>query len=49
MWHFRIDSLHEYTGEKFEMIYEGENVIRIYSKDMKDGNKSRIRMEHQVS
>jgi hypothetical protein len=26
----------------------GENVmIRIYSKDMKDGNKTRIRMEHQ--
>jgi len=22
MWHFRINSLHEYTGEKFEMIYE---------------------------
>jgi hypothetical protein len=27
---------------------DGENVmIRIYSKDMKDGNKTRIRMEHQ--
>ena len=22
MWHFRINSLHEYTGEQFEMIYE---------------------------
>jgi hypothetical protein len=49
MWHFGIDSLHEFTGEKFEMTWEeGKNaMIRIYSKDMKGAYKTRIRMERQ--
>ena len=39
MWHFGTDSLSEYAGEKFEMTWEdGEHaLLRIYSKDMKDG------------
>jgi hypothetical protein len=47
MWHFGTDSLSEYTGEKFEMTWEdGEHaLLRIYSKDMKDGIK--IRKERQ--
>ena len=47
MWHFGTDSLSEYTGEKFEMTWEdGEHaLLRIYSKDMKDG--IRIRKERQ--
>jgi hypothetical protein len=47
MWHFGIDSLSEYAGEKFEMTWEdGEHaLLRIYSKDMKDG--IRIRKELQ--
>jgi hypothetical protein len=47
MWHFGTDSLSEYAGEKFEMTWEdGEHaLLRIYSKDMKDG--IRIRKERQ--
>ena len=47
MWHFGTDSLSEYAGEKFEMTWEdGEHaLLRIYSKDMKDG--IRIRRERQ--
>jgi hypothetical protein len=47
MWHFGTDSLSEYAGEKFEMTWEdGEHaLLRIYSKDMKDGNGIRIRKE----
>jgi hypothetical protein len=51
MWHFRTDSLNEYTGERFEMTWEdGENVLlRIYTKDMNNGNENetRIRKERQ--
>jgi hypothetical protein len=49
MWHFGIDSLSEYAGEKFEMTWEdGEHaLLRIYSKDMKAGNGIRIRKERQ--
>jgi hypothetical protein len=49
MWHFGTDSLSEYTGEKFEMTWEdGEHaLLRIYSKDMKEGNGIRIRKERQ--
>jgi len=49
MWHFGTDSLSEYTGEKFERTWEdGEHaLLRIYSKDMKDGNGMRIRKERQ--
>jgi hypothetical protein len=49
MWHFGTDSLNEYTGEKFEMTWEnGEHaLLRIYSKDMKEGNGIRIRKERQ--
>ena len=49
MWHFGTDSLSEYAGEKFEMTWEdGEHaLLRIYSKDMKDGNGIRIRKERQ--
>jgi hypothetical protein len=47
MWHFGTDSLSEYAGDKFEMAWEdGEHaLLRIYSKDMKDG--IRIRKERQ--
>ncbi|MFZ0329464.1 MAG: hypothetical protein WBP64_02230 [Nitrososphaeraceae archaeon] len=49
MWHFGTDSLSEYAGEKFEMTWEdGEHaLLRIYSKDMKDGIRIRIRKERQ--
>ena len=49
MWHFGTDSLSEYTGEKFERTWEdGEHaLLRIYSKDMKDGNGMKIRKECQ--
>jgi nitrite reductase/ring-hydroxylating ferredoxin subunit len=49
MWHFGTDSLSEYTGEKFEMTWEdGEHaLLRIYSKDLKDGNGIKIRKERQ--
>jgi len=49
MWHFGTDSLSEYAGERFEMTWEdGEHaLLRVYSKDMKDGNGIRIRKERQ--
>lgn len=49
MWHFGTDSLSEYAGEKFEMTWEdGEHtLLRIYSKDMKEGNGFRIRRGRQ--
>jgi hypothetical protein len=49
MWHFGTDSLSEYAGEKFETTWEdGEHaLLRIYSKDMKEGNGIRIRKERQ--
>ena len=49
MWHFGTDSLSEYAGEKFEMTWEdGEHaLLRIYAKDMKEGNGIRIRKERQ--
>ena len=49
MWRFGTDSLSEYAGEKFEMTWEdGEHsLLRIYTKDMKDGNGIRIRKERQ--
>ncbi len=49
MWHFGTDSLSEYAGEKFEMTWEdGEHaLVRIYTKDMKEGNGIKIRKERQ--
>jgi hypothetical protein len=49
MWHFGTDSLSEYAGERFEMTWEdGEHaLLRIYTKDMKEGNGIRIRKERQ--
>ena len=49
MWHFGIDSLIEYTGKEFEVAWEdGENALmRIYTKDLKDGKGIRIRTERQ--
>jgi hypothetical protein len=49
MWHFGVDSPNEYTGEKFECTWEqGKNaLIRIYTKDLKDGKGIRIMTERQ--
>jgi hypothetical protein len=49
MWHCGKDSPNEYTGEKFECTWEqGKNaLIRMYTKDLKDGKGIRIRTEHQ--
>jgi hypothetical protein len=44
MWHFGVDS-REHAGKKFEMTWEdGESALmRIYTKDLKDGKGIRIR------
>jgi len=49
MWHFGTDSLNEYTGKNFEITWEdGEDALmRIYTKDLKDGKAFRIRTERQ--
>ena len=49
MWHFGTDSQCGYASEKFEMTWEdAENaLIRIYTKDLKDGKGIRIRTERQ--
>lgn len=48
MWHFGIDGLTEYTGEKFSCTWEvGQNaLVRAYTKDFRDG-KTHIRFEKQ--
>ncbi|MBV9176188.1 MAG: hypothetical protein JO297_04045 [Nitrososphaeraceae archaeon] len=48
LWHFGIDSLVRYAGEKFEVTREvAENVlVRAYTKDLKDKG-TRIRLERQ--
>jgi hypothetical protein len=48
MWHFGMDVLTEYTGEKFSVTWEiGKNeLIRVYSKDLKEKG-TRIRLERQ--
>jgi hypothetical protein len=49
MWHFGFDSPNEYAGKEFEVTWEdGENALmRIYTKDLKDGKGIRIRTERQ--
>jgi hypothetical protein len=49
MWHFCSDSLNEYTGERFELTWEQgkEALIRVYTKDLRDGKGIRIRTERQ--
>ena len=49
MWHFGTDSPNEYTGKNFEITWEdGEDALmRIYTKDLKDGKGIRIRTERQ--
>ncbi len=48
MWHFGVDSITEYTGDKFSATWEvGQNaLIRAYSKDMKEQGRT-IRLERQ--
>jgi hypothetical protein len=48
MWHFGMDGITEYTGEKFSVTWEiGKNeLIRVYSKDLKEKG-TRIRLERQ--
>jgi hypothetical protein len=48
MWHFGVDALVEYAGEKFEFTWEESKhiLIRAYTKTMKD-RKTRIRLERQ--
>jgi hypothetical protein len=48
MWHFGVDSLVEYTGDKFAVTWEiGEHVLlRAYTKTRKD-KKTGIRLERQ--
>ena len=48
MWHFGVDGLTEYTGEKFSCTWEvGQNaLIRAYTKDFRDG-RTHIRLEKQ--
>jgi hypothetical protein len=48
MWHFGVDTLDRYDGEKFHVTVEEAigDLWRIYTKRMKDG-KTKIRCEHQ--
>jgi hypothetical protein len=49
MWHFGTDSLNEYTGKNFEITWEDAEsaLMRVYTKDLKDGKGIRIRTERQ--
>jgi hypothetical protein len=48
MWHFGMDGLTEYTGEKFSVTWgtAQNTLVRVYSKKMKD-RRTRIRTEQQ--
>jgi hypothetical protein len=48
MWHFGVDSLTGYAGEKFEVTWESgqQALVRAYTKKMKD-KKIRMRLERQ--
>jgi len=48
MWHFGVDGLTGFTGERFECTWEvGENaLIRAYTKDFRNG-RTHIRLERQ--
>jgi len=48
MWHFGVDGLTEFTGERFECMWEvGQNaLIRAYDKDFRNGRRH-IRLEKQ--
>jgi hypothetical protein len=48
MWHFGMDTLTEYTGEKFSVTWEnGQNaLVRVYTKRMRN-KRTRIRTERQ--
>jgi hypothetical protein len=48
-WHFGTDSLDEYTGKNFEITWEDAEsaLMRVYTKDLKDGKGIRIRTERQ--
>ena len=48
MWHFGVDGLTEYAGEKFSCTWEvGQNaLIRAYTKDFRNG-KTHVRLERQ--
>jgi len=48
MWHFGVDGLTEFTGERFECTWEvGQNaLIRAYTKDFRNG-RTHIRLERQ--
>jgi hypothetical protein len=49
MWHFGSDSLEGYAGERYERTWEQgkEALIRVYTKDLRDGKGIRIRTERQ--
>jgi hypothetical protein len=50
MWHFGVDGLTEFTGEKFSCTWEvGQNVLtRAYTKDFRNGRtRTHIRLERQ--
>jgi hypothetical protein len=48
MWHFGVDGVTEYAGEKFSCTWEvGQNaLIRAYTKDFRNG-KTHVRLERQ--
>lgn len=48
LWHFGIDGVIEYAGEKFSCSWEvaQNSLIRVYTKDFRNG-KTRIRLERQ--
>jgi hypothetical protein len=48
MWHFGVDGVTEYTGERFSCTWEvGQNaLIRAYTKDFRNG-RTHIRLERQ--
>jgi hypothetical protein len=49
MWHFGVDSLVTYRGQKFDITWqEGKEVLlHIYSKTANNKNRSKIRLESQ--
>jgi hypothetical protein len=49
LWHFGVDSIHEYNGKEFQVTFEEgiADLIRIYTKRMAGNNKQKLRVEKQ--
>ena len=49
MWHFGVDSIDEYTGKEFHVTFEEGMSDLLNLTQRMEGNKQKVRAEHQES